>query len=124
MNVFKYLEPLWTGKDGKISLRNLGAGALIVDFIINLHNSAAIVPKIVKLYMIDKAIDPAAIAAMSGNVAQVNLMLVTEAGLIAALLALRTWQNQKESFFQPNNTTVVTPVEPQPMNQQPIEQVN
>jgi hypothetical protein len=125
--IFKYLEPLWTGKDGKISLRNLGAMALMVDFVINMHNSAAIVTKVLKLYVMNKAIDPAVIAAMSGNLAQISMMLITEATLIAALLALRTWQNNKDGFTQTSiNTT--TPVDQTSQvtvvtNQQPVEQV-
>lgn len=125
--LFKYLEPLWTGKDGKISLRNLGAMALIIDFVVNMHNSAAIVGKVLKLYVLDKAIDPAVIAAMSGNLAQIGMMLITEATLIAALLALRTWQNNKEGFTQTTINTV-TPVDQIAQvsvvtNQQPVEQV-
>lgn len=122
---FKYLEPLWTGKDGKISLRNLGAMALIIDFVVNMHNSAAIVGKVLKLYVLDKTIDPAVIAAMSGNLAQISMMLITEATLIAALLALRTWQNNREGFTQTTiNTT--TPIDNSSevsvvTNQQPVE---
>lgn len=126
--IFKYFEPLWTGKDGKVSIRNLGALALIVDFVINMHNSAAIVGKVLKLYVLNKAIDPAVIAAMSGNLAQISMMLITEATLIAALLALRTWQNNKEGFTQTTINTV-TPVDQTSQvsvvtNQQPVEQVS
>lgn len=126
--VFKYLEPLWCGKDGKISLRNLGAMTLMIDFVVNMHNSAAIVSRVLKLYLMDKAIDSAVIAAMSGNLAQISMMLITEATLIAALLALRTWQNNKDGFTQTNiNTT--TPADQLSQvtvftNQQPVEQVS
>lgn len=126
--IFKYIEPLWTGKDGKISLRNLGAMALMIDFVINMHNSAAIVGKVLKLYVLNKAVDPAVIAAMSGNLAQIGMMLITEATLIAALLALRTWQNNKEGFTQTTINTV-TPADQSSQvsvvtNQQPVEQVS
>lgn len=108
--IFKYLEPLWTGKDGKVSLRNLGAMVLIGDFVVNMHNSAAIVNKVFKLYETNKAIDSNVIAAMSGNLAQIGFMLITEATLIAALLALRTWQNNKEGFTQ-TSIQVTAPVD-------------
>ena len=96
--LFRYLKPLWSGNDGKISLRNLGAMALIIDFIINVHNSASMVLKILKLLYMDKTVDANLVAAMSGNLAQIAMILITEASLIAALLALRTWQNNKDTF--------------------------
>jgi hypothetical protein len=130
--VFNYIEPLWLGKDNRISLRSAGAMALIVDFVINMHNSAGIVTKVLNLYMIDKSVDPAVIAAMSGNMAQIGFMLITEATLIAALLALRTWQTNKEGFTstsinvtstgEPAPQTIVTTA-PAAQSAQPVEQL-
>lgn len=112
---FKYIEPLWTGKDKKISLRNLAAMALIIDFIINVHNSANMVSKILRFIEKDKVLDATLISSMSGNLAQIAMILLTEASLIAALLALRTWQNSRDSIMyqqayqQPNQQGAITP---------------
>jgi hypothetical protein len=72
--IFNYLEPLWTGTDGKISLRASAAIALIVDFISNLHHS---------IYRWDEG------RSLEG----LSLVLGIEAGLIVALLGLTAYQN-------------------------------
>jgi hypothetical protein len=90
--VFKYIEPLWTGNDKKISLRSAAAMVLIGDFVINVHNSAGIVMAVLNLLRKDKNIDANLIASMSGNLAQIAMILGIEAALIAALLALKTYQ--------------------------------
>lgn len=89
---FKYIEPLWTGRDGKLSLRSLAAMALIVDFVLNVHNCSYVVIKVLKLITIDKTIDAGVIASLSGYLAQIAMILGIEAALIAALLALKTYQ--------------------------------
>jgi hypothetical protein len=91
--VFKYIENLWIGNDSKPSLRSVLAIAFSIDLIINIHRSASIVVKVLKLIYIDKRVDATVIAAMSGNLAQIVLILGIEATLIAALLALKTYQN-------------------------------
>lgn len=83
---------MWLDNKGRFSLRSGAAIALIIDFIINLHNSAAIVTKVLKLLFLEKPVDATLVAAMAGNLAQIAMMLMTEAGLIAALLALKTFQ--------------------------------
>lgn len=77
------------GNDKKISLRSLAAIALIIDFIINVHNS---VVKVINLSYKDKTIDPGIVSALSGNLAQIAMILGIEAALIAAMLALKTYQ--------------------------------
>lgn len=109
---FKYIEPLWTGRDGKISFRTIAAAALLIDFIINVHNSSYVVIKVLQLIMNDKTIDAAVIASLSGYLAQIAMMLGIEAALIAALLALKTYQP-----FQGGNNTVVTTPPGQPIEQ-------
>jgi hypothetical protein len=91
--IFKYLEPIWSGNDGKPSLRSIGAGALIVDFIINVHNSASILVKLLTLVYKDKSIPSTLISSISGNLAQIAMILGIEAALIGALLALKSLQN-------------------------------
>lgn len=91
--VFKYIEPLWLGNDRKISLRSVAAIALIADLIINIHNSATVVVRLLNLVYKDKTIDPSLVASISGNLAQIAMILGIEAALIAAMLALKTYQN-------------------------------
>jgi hypothetical protein len=91
--IFRYFEDLWLGNDHKISLRSSGAMALIIDFIINVHNSASIVVRVLNLILKDKHLDAALVAAMGTNLAQIAIILGVEAALIAALLGLKTYQN-------------------------------
>jgi hypothetical protein len=105
--LFKYLEPIWCGNDGKPSARTILAIVLCVDFVINVHNSASIVTKVLALIFKDKTVDPALVASMSGNLAQIAMILGIEAALIAALLALKTYQSNLPKF---NNNTSDTPI--------------
>jgi hypothetical protein len=72
--IFKYIEPLWMGSDGKISLRASLAIAFSIDFIRSLS------------YAIFKWDDGRTLEGLS-------LVLGIEAGLIVALLGLTTYQN-------------------------------
>lgn len=89
---FKYIEPLWLGHDRKISLRSVGAMVLLTDLVINIHNASYVVIKVLNLIMMDKAVDAAVIASLSGYLAQIAMILGIEAALIAALLALKAYQ--------------------------------
>jgi hypothetical protein len=90
---FKYIEPLWLGNDKKISLRSIAAIALLIDFIRNVHSTSSIVVKLLNLVYKDKTIDPALVSSISGNLAQIAMILGIEAALLAAALALKTYQN-------------------------------
>jgi hypothetical protein len=80
--VFKYLEPMWIGNDGKVSIRKF----LSLVFSINLiHNTY----HIIHYWEIGKSYSDAA------------LILGIEAGLIAALLSLTTYS----SVHSKNNLT-------------------
>lgn len=92
---FRYIEHIWIGKDGKPSLRRLIALAMSVDFIINVHNSASVVIKVLNLISRDKAIDPNLVTSLSGNLAQIVMIIGMEAGLIASLLTLTTYSTVK-----------------------------
>lgn len=76
--IFAYLEPLWIGNDGKISLRL----TLSISFAINI------------MFNTNRALK----AIFAGaSVADVALILGIQAGLIAGLLALKTYQNTVET---------------------------
>lgn len=107
---FKYIENLWLGRDGKISLRSFGAIVLMTDFVINLHNCSYVVIRVLKLITQDKLVDAALVSSLSAYLAQIAMMLGVEAALIAALLALKT--------YQPYNTTSTSPsYQDTPVNQ-------
>lgn len=71
---FKYIEPLWLGKNGKVSIRSILALAFSWNFMWNLSHT------------LRKWDD-------GKSMSDVAMVLGIEAGLIAGLLALRTYQN-------------------------------
>jgi hypothetical protein len=87
---FRYIENLWTGNDKKPSLRSTAAIVLLIDFVINVHNS---VTGFLKLIYRNAEISPEKLSALSGNLAQMAMILGIEAALIAAILGLKTYQN-------------------------------
>lgn len=72
--IFKYLEPLWCGNDGKISLRASLAILFSVDFVRSLSHA---------IWKWDAG------RSLEG----LSLTLGIEAGLIVGLLGLTTYQN-------------------------------
>ena len=72
VTIFKYVENMWVGKDGKPSIRRVFAIALITDFINNTN------------YAIHKW-------EVGKSYADVAMLLGIEAGLVAALLTLTTY---------------------------------
>lgn len=107
--LLKYIEPIWQGNDGKMSLRSVLAIALTVDFIINVHNSAVIVIKVLNLISKDKNVDAAVVAAMTGNLGQNAIILGLEVGLIIALLGLKALQSN--AFVASQTETNTPPIE-------------
>jgi hypothetical protein len=89
--ILKYLEPAWTGNDGKVSLRAILAIGFSIDFIRNLN------------YAITKWSETKSLEGLS-------LTLGIEAGLIVALLGLTTYQNLA-MFNKTSSTSTETPVE-------------
>jgi hypothetical protein len=71
--LFRYLEPLWLGSNGKISIRRVLALAFAVDFIRNTSHA---------IYKWDSG----------KSIADAAMLLGIEAGLVAALLSLTTYQ--------------------------------
>jgi hypothetical protein len=82
VRLFKYVEPVWTGNDKKVSLRAVLAIAFSIDFIRNLSHA---------IWKWDAG------RSLEG----LSLVLGIEAGLIVALLGLRALQNPGSV----NNTT-------------------
>lgn len=71
---FKYLEPLWTGRDEKISLRACMAIFLGWDFVTTMRYAT-------QKWAADRSLEG------------LSLVLGIEAGLIATLLGLNVWSN-------------------------------
>jgi hypothetical protein len=72
--LFRYIEPLWLGKNKKVSIRSTLAIAFSINFMINLSHA------------VDKW-------QAGRSLSDLAMVLGIEAGLIAGLLALRTYQN-------------------------------
>jgi hypothetical protein len=76
--LFKYIEPMWLGNDGKLSIRRFLALIFSGNFIYNTHH-------IITSWELGKSYADAA------------MLLGIEAGLIAALLSLTTYSNLTSS---------------------------
>lgn len=76
---FRYLEPMWLGNNGEISVRSVLAIAFSINLMINTSRALT------------------AIIRSGSSVADMGLILGIEGGLIAALLALKTYQNAVET---------------------------
>lgn len=87
-NIFLYLEPLWLGRDNKISIRQTSAIALIIDFISNLHHA-------VYRWDVGKSFEG------------LSLILGIEAGLVVSLLGISAIQS-----FSQEKLEATTPIQP------------
>jgi len=94
---FRYIEPIWLGADDKVSIRRVLALAFSVDFILN------------ESYAIRHWV-------AGQDLGQLSSVLMIEAGLIAALLTLTTWQtlnyNTKSNGNRSNNIVEDNPDAP------------
>lgn len=100
--IFTYISPLWSGDDGKPSIRRVLAIAFSVDFIISIHKCVEIGSRVINLIYLNKTVDAGVVAALSGNLAQITLMNATEGALIAGLLGLTTYQTIKMGNQNPS----------------------
>lgn len=82
--VFRYIENLWIGRDGKPSIKTVIAIALSVNFISNLS------------FAIHKWGD-------GKSLSDLALLLGIEAGLITALLGLKAYANVQQSIIENKN---------------------
>lgn len=83
---FRYVEPMWLGNDGKLSIRRFLALAFSSNVMMNTHH-------IIKNWEANNSYADAA------------LLLGVEAGLIAAFLSLTTYTNIVDSKKNPNLPT-------------------
>ncbi len=74
IKVFKYIEPMWLGNDGKLSIRKFLSLMFAIDLVKNFHH-----------IIIDWE--------TGKSYADAALLLGIEAGLIAALLSLTTYSS-------------------------------
>ena len=89
--IFKYVEPLWQGPDGKMSVRATLGIAFSINFMYNLSHA---------IYKWE----------MNRPLEGLALVLGIEAGLIAAFFALTTYQNV---LAQKNDSLAANPVAPE-----------
>jgi hypothetical protein len=83
LKLFKYIEPLWLGSNGKISIRRVLALAFSTDLIRNISHA---------IYKWEAG----------KSYAEVAMLLGLEAGLVAALLALTTYS---QNVLKPREDT-------------------
>lgn len=83
LKLFKYIEPLWLGSNGKISIRRVLALAFSTDLIRNISHA---------IYKWEAG----------KSYAEVAMLLGLEAGLVAALLALTTYS---QNVIRPREDT-------------------
>lgn len=102
--IFKYLEPAWTGNDGKVSLRASLAIAFSIDFIRNLSHA---------IWKWDAG------RSLEG----LSLTLGIEAGLIVGLLGLTTYQNL-QFFGRTNSQSISDTVEKVEGKPNSVEQIS
>lgn len=95
-SIFKYVENLWLGKDKKPSIRRVLALLFSIDMVINIHKSVDVLYKMGKSFISSNNLPPEAITATGGGLANIAMIIGTEAALITALLALTTYQNTKD----------------------------
>lgn len=90
--LFKYIENVWIGHDGKPSIRRILAIAFSIDLIRNFHQAGGAITKMLNLLWGGKTLDPAVVTSISSFLSNEAMIIGVEAGLIAALLSLTTYQ--------------------------------
>lgn len=93
--VFKYIENLWIGNDGKPSIRSLLALLFSIDLLNTFHKLADATYQLMKILLSDKQIESQVITSVGSFLAQEAMIVGIEAGLIAGLLALKTYQSSQ-----------------------------
>lgn len=83
LKLFKYIEPIWLGSNGKVSIRRVLALAFSTDLIRNISHA---------IYKWE----------VGKSYAEVAMLLGLEAGLVAALLALTTYS---QNVMKPKDDT-------------------
>lgn len=89
----KYIENLWLGDDGKPSIRRVISILFSFDLLRNFYKAGDVVHKILILIQHDKTLDATVLTATAGFLAQQAMIIGIEAGLVAALFSLTTYQN-------------------------------
>lgn len=89
----KYIENFWLGDDGKPSVRRIISIGFSIDLLRNFYKAGDVVHKILVLISNNKTLDAAVLTATSGFLAQQAMIIGIEAGLVAALFSLTTYQN-------------------------------
>lgn len=90
---FFYIENLWVGDDRKPSIKRILAIIFSIDLVMNFHTAGGAISKIITLMMSNKTLDPAVVTSISSFLANEAMIMGIEAGLIAGLLSLTTYQS-------------------------------
>ena len=93
-----------TDQNGELSIRRLLALLFSIHFMYNLDRCIGLVEKIVIYLTSSGIIEANAIASVLTSLVQLSMLIGLEASLIAALLALTTWQNSVQIKEGDKNT--------------------
>lgn len=91
--ILKYIENFWIGDDGKPSIRRVISIFFSIDLLRNFYKAGDAVNKILNLISADKVLDATVLNATAGFLANTAMIIGIEAGLVAALFSLTTYQN-------------------------------
>lgn len=91
--IFRYVENTWVGDDKKPSIKRILAIAFSIHIIYSVTSSLRSYIRLVDLvYFNNKSINAEMIAAAGAGLANIAMILGVEAGLVAALLGLASYQ--------------------------------
>jgi hypothetical protein len=93
---FRYIENTWTGDDKKPSIKRILAISLCIHMMISISSALRSYVHLIELaYSKYDTIPSDLVSAAGAGLANVSVVLGIEAGLIAALLSLASYQSLK-----------------------------
>lgn len=99
--IFKYFENTWLGPDGLPSVKRILAIAFSVHIMYSITaNLRSYVRLIDSIYVDPKRYDAATISAAGNSLSNLAMVLGIEAGLVAALLGLASYQQVQNEIAQ------------------------
>jgi hypothetical protein len=106
-SIFKYIEPLWTGNDGKISVRSSLAIAFSINLMVSIHKVVDILYEGIKMLKAGKSLPADTLTALNGGIGQTTIIISAQGVVILTLLGLKAYQSMKEQKVE--ETTIQQP---------------
>lgn len=117
--VFKYIENIWIGNDGKPSIKRGLAILFSIDLLNTFHKFSEDIHLTIQAVYLHKDIDSQSILAIASLITGYLTHIGIEAGFIAGLLSLTTYQSLQTK--QPYDSTPYQNVDQEPVPKVPIE---